>query len=400
MDLESRNRWAEYSEAKDTMFSYTDTKQCPWWVVPSDDKKRARLNCISHLLSQIEYQEVSYPDITLPELNKDGTCERRSKSNLSSPIIMNDSTNLFYKADLNLLRTFRILLYERNMRKTAERLFVTQPAVSQALQKLRAIFDDELFVKVQGGLDPTPFALQLEDKIAPYLDGLETALNNLNEFEPSELSGTIKIALAPIVMASLAGGLFTEIRQQAPNVNLELLSWSQTTAEQIRSGEVFYGVHYDLENLSKELARDKIFDLEGRIIVRKEHPIKKSVITPLDSVGYELTSLISPGWNDHFSYASHILERQGYTPKVGFRSEMLLALIDVIESTDMLLPHSNLFPIHNYPNLRSLKVEVDNQTYTKSLFGYVHNKNRHSPKAKWIESIIKRKLPLYTDKHR
>lgn len=313
---------------------------------------------------------------------------------------MNDSTNLFYKADLNLLRTFRILLHERNMRKTAERLFVTQPAVSQALQKLRAIFDDELFVKVQGGLDPTPFALQLEDKIAPYLDGLETALNNLNEFEPSELSGTIKIALAPIVMASLAGGLFTEIRKKAPNVNLELLSWSQTTAEQIRSGEVFYGVHYDLENLSKELARDKIFDLEGRIIVRKEHPIKKSVITPLDSVGYELTSLISPGWNDHFSYASHILERQGYTPKVGFRSEMLLALIDVIESTDMLLPHSNLFPIHNYPNLRSLKVEVDNQTYTKSLFGYVHNKNRHSPKAKWIESIIKRKLPLYTDKHR
>lgn len=54
------------------MFSYTDTKQCPWWVVPSDDKKRARLNCISHLLNQIEYQEVSYPDITLPELNKDG----------------------------------------------------------------------------------------------------------------------------------------------------------------------------------------------------------------------------------------------------------------------------------------------------------------------------------------
>ncbi|KFI13490.1 polyphosphate kinase 2 [Vibrio coralliilyticus] len=72
MDLESRNRWAEYSAAKDKMFAYTDTKQCPWWVVSSDDKKRARLNCISHLLEQIDYQEITYPEISLPELSKEG----------------------------------------------------------------------------------------------------------------------------------------------------------------------------------------------------------------------------------------------------------------------------------------------------------------------------------------
>ncbi|ANW23776.1 polyphosphate kinase 2 [Vibrio coralliilyticus] len=72
MDLESRNRWAEYSAAKDKMFAYTDTKQCPWWVVPSDDKKRARLNCINHLLEQIDYQEITYPEISLPELSKEG----------------------------------------------------------------------------------------------------------------------------------------------------------------------------------------------------------------------------------------------------------------------------------------------------------------------------------------
>lgn len=72
MDLESRNRWAEYSEAKDRMFAYTDTKNSPWWVVPSDDKKKARLNCISHLLSQINYQEIEYSHIELPELNKEG----------------------------------------------------------------------------------------------------------------------------------------------------------------------------------------------------------------------------------------------------------------------------------------------------------------------------------------
>ncbi|QEO44093.1 polyphosphate kinase 2 [Vibrio tarriae] len=72
MDLESRQRWAAYSRAKDEMFTYTDTKHCPWWVVPSDDKKRARLNCISHLLSSVEYQEIEHAPITLPEINKQG----------------------------------------------------------------------------------------------------------------------------------------------------------------------------------------------------------------------------------------------------------------------------------------------------------------------------------------
>ena len=51
MDLESRARWVEYSRAKDEMFRYTDIKQAPWYVVEADDKRRARLNCIAHLLS-------------------------------------------------------------------------------------------------------------------------------------------------------------------------------------------------------------------------------------------------------------------------------------------------------------------------------------------------------------
>jgi polyphosphate kinase 2, PA0141 family len=72
MDLESRSRWVQYSEAKDRMFAYTDTKESPWWVVEADNKKHARLNCIAHLLSQIPYQEIDYPAVTLPEINKEG----------------------------------------------------------------------------------------------------------------------------------------------------------------------------------------------------------------------------------------------------------------------------------------------------------------------------------------
>jgi polyphosphate kinase len=71
MDMESRVKWIEYSKAKDDMFSYTDTKQSPWYVVEADDKRKARLNCISHLLSLIPYEEVPRENIVLPPLEKD-----------------------------------------------------------------------------------------------------------------------------------------------------------------------------------------------------------------------------------------------------------------------------------------------------------------------------------------
>jgi polyphosphate kinase len=71
MDVESRTRWVEYSKAKDEMFAYTDTKQSPWFVVEADDKRRARLNCIAHLLSMIPYKEVPREKILLPPLEKD-----------------------------------------------------------------------------------------------------------------------------------------------------------------------------------------------------------------------------------------------------------------------------------------------------------------------------------------
>jgi len=66
MDLESRSRWIEYSKAKDRMFAHTDIKQAPWYVVKSDIKKHARLNCIAHLLSMIPYEDLTPEPIELP----------------------------------------------------------------------------------------------------------------------------------------------------------------------------------------------------------------------------------------------------------------------------------------------------------------------------------------------
>ncbi len=70
MDLESHRRWYDYSRARDAMLAATDTKASPWYIVPSDDKKRARLNCIAHILSSIPYEEIPYTPPRLPKRQK------------------------------------------------------------------------------------------------------------------------------------------------------------------------------------------------------------------------------------------------------------------------------------------------------------------------------------------
>jgi polyphosphate kinase 2 len=66
IDLEARSHWVDYSEAKDAMFAYTDTKESPWWVVEADDKRSARLNLMRHLLDLVEYDHVKLDDVVLP----------------------------------------------------------------------------------------------------------------------------------------------------------------------------------------------------------------------------------------------------------------------------------------------------------------------------------------------
>ena len=76
MDLKARSKWVEYSRAKDAMLAYTDIEQAPWYVVDADDKKRARLNCIRHLLNQIPYEDLTPEPIKLPPRQEDEGYQR------------------------------------------------------------------------------------------------------------------------------------------------------------------------------------------------------------------------------------------------------------------------------------------------------------------------------------
>jgi len=84
MDLQSREKWVEFSKAKDELFKHTDIKQAPWYTVEADDKRRARLNCIGHILSMVPYEDATPPPLKLPPRRpQDDSYVRPPKSDLN-----------------------------------------------------------------------------------------------------------------------------------------------------------------------------------------------------------------------------------------------------------------------------------------------------------------------------
>ncbi|BBC42440.1 LysR family transcriptional regulator [Photobacterium damselae subsp. piscicida] len=296
--------------------------------------------------------------------------------------------DLFFTLDLNLLRTFLVLSQELNTRKAAERLFVTQPAISHALQRLRNHFNDELFVKSLNGLQATPFAEELIAQLTPHLDGLSITLNASQEFHPELIERTIKIALAPQVLCAIAGRLFTKVREQAPNIDLQIVNWSMNSIDDIAKGELHFGVNYSFSNVTKEMQSRELRTVHGVIAVRDEHPIKKDTVKPQDLVEYEIASLIIPGWNTHRSHAADVMDSLGFQTKIGFRSEIPSALVDVVLQTDMYFPTSHIFPINRYKGLRTIEVDLPEEQKLQMLYSYYHKKNRNSALTQWLHRIV------------
>ncbi len=300
----------------------------------------------------------------------------------------NMAKDLFSTLDLNLLRTFIILHQERNMRRAAERLFVSQPAVSKALQRLRDHFEDELFVKTHHGLRATEYANDLAESLAPLLDDISITINGSKAFNPLEMNGTVKIALAPFILSSYASEIFQAIRQAAPHVQIHLLNWSRSTMEEIIKDEVVLGVNYEINHAPKELLTKMIVKDEFCAYVRKDHPLQGHRLQISDCNDLEFATVIAADWNSNISFSEKIMKIKGVEPKIAFRSELPSAIIDVVANSDMVFPASKTVNVDKLYKLRRLDIELDGMVIEPCLNAYFHHKNRRNETVHWLRNIV------------
>ncbi|MGR5284327.1 LysR family transcriptional regulator [Vibrio maritimus] len=300
--------------------------------------------------------------------------------------------DLFANLDLNLLRTFIILNQERNMRKAAERLFVSQPAVSKALQRLRDHFDDELFVKTHHGLRATEKAHQLADALSPVMDDLASAVNHSAEFDPAELDVTLKLAISPFFLAGIANQLFNAIRAEAPNVQVQLLNWSKSTIQDIVNDDIHLGLNYTINHAPKEIIQKRIIEDRFKGYLRTGHPYDKDYLEIDDGVEFEIATLIAADWNSNQSISEKMIRMRGHDPKIVFRSELPSAIIDVVKHSDMMFPGSSFLNLDTHPGLRSLDIYFGSAALDTDINAFYHYKNRNNATILWLHKLIKKIL--------
>ena len=302
--------------------------------------------------------------------------------------------DLYATLDLNLLKTLLVLSQEQNTRRAAERLFVTQPAVSQSLKKLRHHFGEELFVRTATGLQPTSFTERLVNRLAPVLDELSSILNDQEVFDAAQLDETLSIALSPHLNSYLSGRLFRTLRELAPGVRLRLSSWNEESLADLLKGELHLGVNLEIEQTPKEIMTRHLAEDHFVLYVREDHPLTrlKRALTPGDFDGCEIANLIIPDWNTRVSNMESILKASGYRTRSGFRSDVPGAITDAVRCSDMVYPASSYVDSDLLHGLRRLEVDVESGIMRYPINAHYHQRNRRNPATLWLVERIQQLL--------
>jgi LysR family transcriptional activator of mexEF-oprN operon len=151
--------------------------------------------------------------------------------------------NELRKADINLMVVFETLMLERNVTRAAEKLFLGQPTISSALNRLRGLFNDPLFIRVGNRMEPTARAYEIIHHLSPALDAMSVALSLTRDFDPDSSDMTFRIGLSDDVEYSLMPALLRTLHKEAPGVVIvikQVNAWN--ISELLASGEITVGV--------------------------------------------------------------------------------------------------------------------------------------------------------------
>ena len=179
--------------------------------------------------------------------------------------------------DLNLLVAFDALMEHKNVTRAARAVNLSQPAMSNALSRLRDLFSDELLVRSPAGMRPTPRALEAHEAVQNVLAAIDGVFDTANRFDPGKDARIFRVAMAEDPSLFLLPTLTRRVAAEAPRIELEVVSTSILPGvELVQAGEVEACVAMTPKNLPKELRFTPVFRERLVAVVRKDHPIVKS----------------------------------------------------------------------------------------------------------------------------
>ncbi|MDR6852186.1 DNA-binding transcriptional LysR family regulator [Sphingomonas sp. BE123] len=177
----------------------------------------------------------------------------------------------FKGLDLNLIVAFDALMSDRSVSRAAQRLNLSQPAMSNALARLRSYFGDELLIARNKRMYPTPFAETLLPQVRQALETMEGVIATSRHFDPATTNRTFRIMTSDYIATSILFPIVTRLSATAPGVRIELLLPSPRRIELLESGGIDLLITLQ-EYVTPELPSERLFEDEYRLVGRAGHP--------------------------------------------------------------------------------------------------------------------------------
>lgn len=176
------------------------------------------------------------------------------------------------QADLNLLVVFTVLAEERSISRAAERLLLSQPAVSRALQRLREMFHDDLLVRAATGYAPTPQGLRIMRELEVMLPKLDRLLSG-SSFDPASEHATFRIAATDNATSVLGPALCRNVLPGAKMVRIEFVAWHERVLDELAHGSIDLVLNADEGYVPPQMQSEEIYTDEFVCVVAAENPL-------------------------------------------------------------------------------------------------------------------------------
>ena len=290
--------------------------------------------------------------------------------------------------DLNLLVIFQEVFQERQISSVARRLGLSQPAVSNALARLRRTFADELFVRTAQGMQPTPFAEQMAEPVNSALAHVAKALNRLDVFTAADSERRFTIAMTDVGEVYFMPRLVEQCRLHAPGVVISTVRASTIDLKtEMEAGRVDLAIGA-FDNISDALYQRRLFRQNYVSMFRRGHPLaangdEVSLKEFLAAQHLVVASLESP-----YDRINQILEKAGVRANVHFRVPHFTAVPYIVSTTDLLVtvPHKLAESAVGPFNLQYIKPPLRLPSLQTNIFW--HRRFNQDEGNQWLRGLI------------
>ena len=284
------------------------------------------------------------------------------------------------KVDLNLFIVFDAIYTEANLTRAGQIVGITQPAVSNALARLRDTFNDPLFVRTAQGMVPTPMAQNIITPVRQALQLLRVSVQESRSFNPSEANKTYRISMTDLTEAVILPHLAARIRRLAPNINVDsFLTRRRETTKELAAGRLDFAIDAPL-NTDPQVRHVRLFEDRYVCIMRKGHPLASKERITLDDYLAQSHIHISSRRNG-LGHVDLALGKMGIQRRVMLRSQHYQMAPLVLESTDMVMTVNERFARRH--NLHWVELPIDDippiQTHL-----FWHESTDQDPANRWM----------------